>query len=97
MISPAQKLAESLRILKRIQDQAPMATLKSPTRGRVKIPRRQNCNFNLTSENRQSFFLFHPLFFVLLLGKPIGGFLQPITFALEFQQMAMVKQPVKYC
>ena len=60
----------------------PMATLKSPTRGRVKIPRRQNFNFNLNSYNRQSFFLFHPLF--LFLRKPFGGFLQSITFAFEF-------------
>ena len=39
----------------------PMATLKSPTRGRVKIPQRQNDKSNLISENLQLFSLFHPL------------------------------------
>jgi len=73
-----------------------MATLKSPTRGRVKIPQRQSVKFNLISENRQSFFLFHPLFFIFPLGESFGSFLQAIAFPIELQQMAMVKQAVKY-
>ena len=76
-----------------------MATLKSPTCGRVKIPQRQSDKFKLFSANRQYFFLFHPLFliFQFFLRKSFGGFLQPIALSLKFQQMAMVKQAVKYC
>jgi len=74
----------------------PMATLKSPTCGRVKIPQRQNDKSNLNSENLQFFSLFHPLSQIFVLGESLGSFLQTIAFPFELQQMAMMKQAVKY-
>ena len=77
-------------------DYTPMATLKSPTCGRVKIPQRQYDKSNLNSENLQFFSLFHPLSQIFVLGESLGSFLQTIAFPFELQQMAMMKQAVKY-
>jgi hypothetical protein len=51
----------------------PMATLKSPTCGRVKIPQRQNDKFNLIFANRQSFSLFHPFFSIFFLESLLAA------------------------
>jgi len=51
----------------------PMATLKSPTCGQVKIPQRQNYKFNLIFANRQSFSLFHPFLSIFFLESLLAA------------------------
>ena len=85
-----------LNEIRRVATLARMATLKSPTCGRVKIPRRQNNKSYSILSKSAIFFFFHPLSFILHLREPFGSLLQPVTFPFELQQMPMVEQAIKY-